>query len=731
MKTYRKIALISLLVLAYGHFAQAQLGADCPNLNFSQGNFTNWTCKTSNSFAVGNTGYSYLTWVGSLPVTGRHTIMTDIYGYDNHTCNGTPNTKLALVPDGFNQSARIGNDYTMSEADAIIYQMTVDSNNALLLLHFAIVFDDPSHSPQESPMFEIRLQDANGVLLNIPCNRYVITGGSGIPGFQNCTGSIMWKDWTSTGISLDSLIGQTIYIVISSADCSAGGHFGYGYFVGECRPMMINDQYCCKSAVGRFEAPEGFVSYVWRDVNGNIVGNNQKLSIQNPNDSSVYTVTMTSAMGCTSVLTCKVDCHEVEANFICDSTTYKCFPTGVLLADRSSTNNGEISYGEWNISKISEQVGTEYVSADTALTYVFKDTGFYKIFYTVYDEDGCGDTASTIVYSYPAIDMDLNIHSPNLICKNTETEIYATGAAIYEWTAVKRVQSDTSAIIDRGGMYIVKGSDSSGCAYDTAYVDDLEFSIDYTTINNKCNGYDSGEIKITKITGEYIAPMYHYWEDLGYTNGVSTKERKNLTSGNYVVYSIDDYGCYRYDTITVRDLLPLGSIGAIKGDSVAITGKNYTYYLIPVQNARYYHWIANEITGNGNLKLLDTITNLLYITLHVINTNPIEISVYAFNECDTGQQVSKLIQCENSIKEYARNEKFVIYPNPTSDILNIKGLNGIIEEVILYDIVGKEVKREVVNRTECIISLENLPQSIYILKIKTQNTYFNFKIIKR
>jgi hypothetical protein len=102
----------------------------------------------------------------------------------------------------------------------------------------------------------------------------------------------------------------------------------------------------------------------------------------------------------------------------------------------------------------------------------------------------------------------------------------------------------------------------------------------------------------------------------------------------------------------------------------------------------------------------------------VINTNPIEISVYAFNECDTGQQVSKLIQCENSIKEYARNEKFVIYPNPTSDILNIKDLNGIIEEVILYDIVGKEVKRKNVNHSECIINMENLHSGLYFIYIK-------------
>nr|MBP7103238.1 hypothetical protein [Bacteroidales bacterium] len=644
MKTVRKIILTLLLVFACKHYTQAQIGSSCPNLNFNQGNFTNWVCKTSNSSGVGNTAYSYLTWSGSLPVSGRHTIMTDIYAYDNHTCNGTPNTKLALVPDGFNQSARIGNDYTMYEADAIIYQMTVDSNNALFLLHYAVVFDDPSHTAEASPYFELRIQDVNGNLLNIPDNRYLIVTGNNIPGFKYCSSNILWKDWSTVGINLLPLLGQTIYIVIATADCGYGGHFGYGYAVGECRPMEINLQYCCPGgSIARLEAPDGFVSYVWRGPNGNIVSYNQKVNIQNPADSSIYTVAMTSALGTNTTLSCQIVCDEVDVTIKCDSTTYACHPGGVVLSATATSKISEIAYGEWNISKISENAGTEYVSGDSAFTYFFNDTGYYKITYTAYTKAGCADTTSVIVYSHPTSTMDLNIHAPNLICKNTENEIYATGADTYEWMFVKKLQSDTSAIIDRGGMYIVKGIDSSGCAYDTAYVDDMEFFVQYTTVNNKCMGYDSGEIKITKITGEYIMPMYHYWEDLGYTNGVSTKERKNLTSGNYVVYSIDDYGCYRYDTITVRDLLPLGSIGAIKGDSVAITGKNYTYYLIPVQNARYYHWIANEITGNGNLKLLDTITNLLYITLHVINTNPIEISVYAFNECDTGQQVSKLI----------------------------------------------------------------------------------------
>jgi hypothetical protein len=132
---------------------------------------------------------------------------------------------------------------------------------------------------------------------------------------------------------------------------------------------------------------------------------------------------------------------------------------GVVLSGTATSKINKIAYGEWNISKISENAGTEYVSGDSAFTYFFNDTGYYKITYTAYTKAGCADTTSVIVYSRPAYAMDVNIHAPNEICKNIETEIYATGAESYEWRGVKKIQSDTSAIIDRGGMYIVKGID--------------------------------------------------------------------------------------------------------------------------------------------------------------------------------------------------------------------------------------------------------------------------------
>ena len=43
INTCQTIVLLIVIVVN----VQAQSGSDCPNLDFSLGNFTNWVCKTS------------------------------------------------------------------------------------------------------------------------------------------------------------------------------------------------------------------------------------------------------------------------------------------------------------------------------------------------------------------------------------------------------------------------------------------------------------------------------------------------------------------------------------------------------------------------------------------------------------------------------------------------------------------------------------------------------------
>lgn len=82
----------------------------------------------------------------------------------------------------------------------------------------------------------------------------------------------------------------------------------------------------------------------------------------------------------------------------------------------------------------------------------------------------------------------------------------------------------------------------------------------------------------------------------------------------------------------------------------------------------------------------------------------------------------------NEDVDFNNQEKdFIIYPNPTSGVLNIDIPNNHIEKVILYNIHGKYLK----NFNKNNIDLSNLNSGIYFIKIFTSsNSVINSKVIK-
>ncbi len=68
-----------------------------------------------------------------------------------------------------------------------------------------------------------------------------------------------------------------------------------------------------------------------------------------------------------------------------------------------------------------------------------------------------------------------------------------------------------------------------------------------------------------------------------------------------------------------------------------------------------------------------------------------------------------------------------IFPNPTSDFINILATNKSIEKVLIYDLSGKQIMSTTATR----INVARLPSGVYTLNIKTENGIKNFKFIKQ
>ena len=195
--------------------------------------------------------------VGVLP--GTHTVITQ-QGTDANTGDLLP-----LLPDGVSAVVRLGDLAPGAHREFIVYTFTVDPDNPILLLNYAVVLQCPNHWDWAQPRFIIQVLNADGELLN-GCMEYYVVASDDIPGFQvhpqDNDFVAMWRPWTVNGFDLSPYAGQTVKLKLSTYDCVVGAHYGYAYFTASCISNRISFSGCDGDQV-TLTAPEGFESYAW------------------------------------------------------------------------------------------------------------------------------------------------------------------------------------------------------------------------------------------------------------------------------------------------------------------------------------------------------------------------------------------------------------------------------------------------------------------------------------
>ena len=166
-----------------------------------------------------------------------------------------------MIPPGERKSVRLGNSSTGAQAERITYEYTVDTSvNNMLILKYAAVLQNPGHTSSEQPRFTFRVLNAQGQDINAACYSADFIASASL-GWHSYGGQL-WKDWTTVGVDLDPLHGQTIYIQLTTYDCSQSGHYGYAYFTLSCDNKRIKATSCGANISNTFTAPDGF-TYRW------------------------------------------------------------------------------------------------------------------------------------------------------------------------------------------------------------------------------------------------------------------------------------------------------------------------------------------------------------------------------------------------------------------------------------------------------------------------------------
>ena len=377
-------------------------------------------------------------------VPGHHTLITQ-QGIDPRTGD-----QLPLLPNGESVVIKLGNEHVGAEWESLVYTFTVDPDNSILLLKYAVVLEDPHHFEPEQPHFLIQMLDNNDELLN-GCMEYNVISSPTIPGFETY-GHVMWRPWTVNGFDLSAYAGQTVKFQISTFDCSAGAHYGYAYFTASCTSSRLSVTGCNGQQV-TITAPSGFESYSWNN------GGHASSTTYTIQGNTVATCVINTVTGCQITQSIAF----VQDTLLQDQVFYDTICEGMGYTDHGfnlptyATAGDYIAYKTYyNASDcIEEGTNTLYLHVHPRYYHIYDvacegdnynahgfhltqltqgeitDTNYVPLAY------GCDSTTILHLTVNHTFSMSETINGPNEVCGGT-AEIYSLANApsqtLYHWT---------------------------------------------------------------------------------------------------------------------------------------------------------------------------------------------------------------------------------------------------------------------------------------------------------
>lgn len=518
-----RIALICILFNLLSIHAYSQ--ANCNNVDFEDGNFTNWQGFTGTCCGI-NTPTNGI-------VNGQHTIMTGA-GFD-----AIIPTIPVVSPYGGTYSVKLGNEITGAQAERLRYDFQVTAQNPNFTYQYAVILQDPGHSNSEQPRFQVNILNQNNQPIN--CGFYNVVAGSGVPGFQDNGAGVIYKDWSLVAVDLSNYIGQTVIIDFQTGDCDLGGHYGYAYIDASCNPLQIASNYCPGDPVGTLTAPAGFQSYQWSTGQ-----TTQSITINSPNPGDTVTVVCAPYQGnnCSSTLQYVfLQSPPVDANF---SVDLSCGNSAIVLTDSSTivANNAQITGWQWIVNN-------QVVSTSPTFTYDFAGPGNYDITIIAQSNAGCPDTVTRNVFIPQGLDAitatpsTSNYNGFGVSCPGASdgvvsvTASYGTPPYTYAWNT-NPVATGTTVSNLPAGTYIVTVTESGGCqAIDTAVLTAPDSIVIAPNAQNvQCFGETNGSIDLNPSGG--VLTLTYQWQ---HNNALTTPSASGITGGNYAFTITDANGC--------------------------------------------------------------------------------------------------------------------------------------------------------------------------------------------
>jgi PKD repeat protein len=383
------ICSLTFTFLTGAVLAQSGATISCPNIDFSFGDFTNWSGFTGSCCPI------------TTPTAG--------FGINRHVITNAPGTDvtqggviavLSNTPPGYQKAARLGNENVGRQAESLRYSYIPDSTSSIFRLYYALALQDPGHVPAQQPRFEFVISDGLGQI--IPCSQFSFLPSPTPPGF-NVQGNIKWCDWRTFSIDLSAYHGAPVTIEARTGDCSLAGHFGYGYIHGTCLPLAVQTEHCQGDTLVKLLAPSGFETYEWRlQGDASIISTQDHLYTSQTQN--LYEVLITNHSGCSFNLTVDANQHistQLNAGF----TTVNGCNYQMNFHDNSSIQNGQIVNWNWDLGDSTTVSGNA-----SSVQHTYSQPGTYNVELEIISNAGCSSkiTQQIVVDSLPVADFQIN-----------------------------------------------------------------------------------------------------------------------------------------------------------------------------------------------------------------------------------------------------------------------------------------------------------------------------------
>ncbi|PYE81698.1 putative secreted protein (Por secretion system target) [Winogradskyella epiphytica] len=634
----------------------------------------------------------------SIEVSPSETTTYSVIGYTTNGCESSAEVTVTVIPQllanaGEDVSICNGETVTLNASGGVNYSWNTGDTGASLTVtptetttYMVTATDDYGNSDSDS--VTVTVNESPSLTLS---DNVTITEGESTNLIANGAATYLWSTGETSNTIEVSPTETTTYSVTGSSEfgCESSAEVTVTV-VPQLLANAGEDVSICNGHTVTLNASGG-VNYSWN------TGDTGSSLIVTPTETTTYTVTVTDDYGNSDSDSVTVTVNESPSLTLSDNVT---------ITEGESTNliaNGAATY-LWSTGETSNTIE---VSPTETTTYSVTGTSAF----------GCESTVEVTV-SVSSL-FQASAGPDQHVCDNLENEVVLTASEgdSYLWSTGKTTQSIVVSPLSTTTYTVtVSQGDQSDSADVIVYVDP---SPSITIANGE-------EIEI--LNGDFVTLSVSGANTYEWNNG-ATQPNIAVSPSVTTIYSVKGFigNCYDEKQVKVKVLQP---VVADAGSDVQICLNETT--ALTATGGDEYVWSTGETTA----------------TIHVSPTETTEYTVTVFNSLDFDED-SVVVEVDSNCTDqvinpndpYNPNDERVeftmdIYPNPASNIVNIK-LSGTQNEsqVLIYDVTGKliienRISNESLNiSTTTQMDISSLQAGVYFVKIIDQGRDITKKLI--